>query len=235
MHVGLIPDGHRRYADENNISNKESYLKSQNMVFELSKRLNKDREHYIQKKEKYDDIVEEVTVYALSENNLRRDNEELEVFYSALDEYFDILLKGSRIDKEEIEKLDVSFISTCTSPLPDKIKRKAKKIEDKFEGDDLSLNILLSYDGRKEITKCLEDVESPNLSSVWDNLLLDSEIDFVIRTGDNPYRECLSGFPIWQASYSEYYHIDKNFPAVSMDDMENAIKHYRKLRRKRGV
>lgn len=235
MHVGLIPDGHRRYAEENNINNREAYLKSQERVFDIVKRFNRKKEDIDDFEDKYSKLIDEVTVYALSEDNLSREEEELEIFYSALDEYFETLLKGNKIDSDELEKINIKFISTRREALPDNIKEKAKSIESKFNGDELTLNILLCYDGRKEISQAAENINSSDPEEIWDNLLLDNKIDFVLRTGDNPYRECLSGFPIWQSSYSEYYHIDKNFPDLKMEDVEDSINHYQKLRRKKGT
>jgi len=77
-------------------------------------------------------------------------------------------------------------------------------------------------------------VEKPPTTVLKNNLEIKSDIDYVIRTGDNPTRECLSGFPIWNSSYSEFYHINKNFPAVTPEDVKDALKHFQKLRTKRG-
>lgn len=228
MHVGMIPDGHRRYADNHNIDNKEAYLKSQDLIFESCKKFSPSD------KEEIEPDVDEVTVYALSEQNLRRDKEELDIFYSAINEYMDGLLRGESLGLDIVDEVDIKFISTNLSPIPEDTVKRLEKVEDKFCGESITLNILFCYDGRKEIVEACDKTRETTKSNIWENLKLENEIDFVIRTGDNPYRECLSGFPIWQSSYSEYYHIKKNFPSINIENIKEALEHYKKLRRKKG-
>ncbi|MFB6147396.1 MAG: undecaprenyl diphosphate synthase family protein, partial [Candidatus Nanohaloarchaea archaeon] len=70
--------------------------------------------------------------------------------------------------------------------------------------------------------------------SIRENLGISSDIDFVIRSGDNPTREAISDFPIWNASYAEYYHIQKHFPDIETPDVTEALEHFKELRRKHG-
>ncbi|MFB6215730.1 MAG: undecaprenyl diphosphate synthase family protein, partial [Candidatus Aenigmatarchaeota archaeon] len=92
--------------------------------------------------------------------------------------------------------------------------------------------------GKDDILEEAEEIASEggefSRSELAQHLEIRDDIDFVIRTGDNPDRECLSGFPIWNASYAEFYHIKKNFPAVEPEDVEEALDHFKKLRRKKG-
>jgi tritrans,polycis-undecaprenyl-diphosphate synthase [geranylgeranyl-diphosphate specific] len=227
MHVGLIPDGHRRYARENNISNKESYLMSHDRIDEIIDFINKDKFEHI------DENIYELTIYALSEDNLQRDEEELSVFYDALSVYLKELLENERLSVCE-DEVNISFISTKKDALPKRILELSKKVREKYTGNKIDVNILLSYSGKKEIVEAASNIDNPDTDRIRDNLQLNSEIDYVIRTGDNATRECLSGFCLWQSSYSEYYHIQKNFPKVRKNDIKGAIKHYSDLRRKRG-
>ncbi len=241
MHLGLIPDGHRRYAREHGISERRSYLLSQEHIDDIVTRCANSADPF--------DVgtpIDEVTVYAMSEGNLKREDEELDIFYDALREYFAYLTEDKDLTPEaesifdrttdiERDRLNIRFISTRPGPLPHDIWEQSRQIEQDYDGDGLCLNILLSYNGRREIAQACQTATDGEPNAITANLALPSEIDYVIRTGDNPRRECLSGFPIWQSSYAEYYHLAKNFPAVTGDDIEEAITHYTALRRNRGV
>lgn len=244
MHIGLIPDGHRRYARENEISNRRSYLEGQSLINQLTSQytalgslLGKPEEE-----------IESVTVYLLSKANLKRDDEELELLYDVMDEYLTYALeedetdvstafreqvveKGTMLDSDEV---NLNFVITYPEAIPDFLLEKIEQVEQKYDGSEITVNFLTSYNGREEIVQAVSKSEYPTVQNVEDNLYIDHEIDFVVRTGDNPTRECLSGFPIWQSSYSEYYHIKKNFPAVTVSDLEMALEHYTSLRRNKG-
>lgn len=225
MHLGIIPDGHRRYARNNNIEDRESYLLSTDRIDELVDYCNNI------KQSDYIEVVDDISIYAMSEQNLKRDNDELEVFYDTLREYMEELLDF----KEEYDKGDYNFriISTNEDPLPDDLLDLAKTVSSEYCGEN-NFNVLLSYDGKKEIAQAASNISGEISKRSIQKKLQVSDIDYVIRSGDNVSRECLSGFPIWQSSYAEYYHLEKNFPAVEISDFEEALEHYQKLRCKKG-
>lgn len=220
MHLGVIPDGNRRYAENNGLSNIKAYRKAKNVIKNTGQEL-EDRE------------IEEVSFYLLSEDNLNRSDEELEDLFQLLD---DTITEVAR------EFGDRGFVfnwaSTNPEALPDHLKNKLQDLENEFDSGDKKINALISYSGKSDILQASQTIAENSMdfqaSEMKSNLEINSQIDFVIRTGDNPSRECLSGFPIWNASYAEYYHIKKNFPAVELEDVEQALDHYQKLRRKKG-
>jgi undecaprenyl diphosphate synthase len=222
MHVGFIPDGNRRYAEEKGIDNEESYKESKNTVKQVTKSL-----------EKYAEDLDEVTLYILSEDNLKRSEEQLETLFQLLRHNLDEMREFFRENSYE-----VNWASTNPEALPEDIRGKLKALEEDFDEGKVKANLLISYSGKKDIVSASESVcgNGSDFSerSVQENLEVSSDIDFVIRTGDNPRRECLSGFPIWNSSYAEYYHIEKNFPEVRPGDVEEAFDHFEKLRRKEG-
>jgi len=111
-------------------------------------------------------------------------------------------------------------------------------IEDRFDDGGTVVNLLISYSGKEDVLQAAERVGDEGVDfsreNFSDRLEVGSDIDFVIRTGDNPDRECLSGFPIWNCSYAEFYHVKKNFPCITSDDVREAFDHFKDLRRKKG-
>ena len=220
MHLGVIPDGNRRYAENNSLSNIKAYRKAKNVIKDIGQKL-EGRD------------IDEVSFYLLSEDNLDRSNGELEDLFQLLDDTI------TEVAKEFGDRGFVfNWASTKPEALPDHLREKLQSLEEEFDSGEKKINALISYSGKSDILQASQKIADKDMdfqaSEMSSNLQIGSQIDFVIRTGDNPSRECLSGFPIWDASYAEYYHIKKNFPAVDLGDVEEALDHYQKLRRKKG-
>lgn len=222
MHLGVIPDGNRRYAQENSLEKEEAYREAKDVIVSISEEI-----------ENLPVEVAETTFYLLSEENLRRDEEELETLFNLLEELIEEVGSGFNVN-------GFSFNWATTNPeaLPDRIREKLRELEERFSKGKKQLNVLISYSGKKDILQAAETIEGNGGDFTADNfqehLEIETDIDYVLRTGDNPTRECVSGFPIWNSSYAEYCHIQKHFPEVDVEDIRDAMDHYKELRRKKG-
>ena len=222
MHIGVIPDGNRRYAQSKGIDNYKAYETARDTIKNVTDSL-----------QGFSREIESISFYLLSEENLNRSEDELETLFQLLDENIEEMAEFFR-EKD----FSVNWSTTNPEPLPDSLTDKLESIEEEFTDGGIKVNLLISYSGKQDILQSSEKIAGNSgefteeeLSS---HLEIKKDIDFVIRTGDNPDRECLSGFPIWNASYAEFYHIKKNFPEVTSEDVEKALDHYEKLRKKRG-
>lgn len=219
MHLGVIPDGNRRYAENNSIPKVKAYRKAKDVIVNAFEEI-----------EELPVEVEEASFYLLSEENLNRDEKELEDLFNLMEEHI----------SEVAEKLNqfgfaFNWISTRPDAIPEHLQKELRSLEEEFSDGEKTLNALISYSGKKDILKAAGSVDGEVSRKEFSrNLEINSDIDYVIRTGDNPTRECLSGFPIWNASYAEFYHLEKNFPRVTPEDVKEALAHFQKLRKKRG-
>jgi undecaprenyl diphosphate synthase len=222
MHIGVIPDGNRRYARSHDIEKYNAYEQARDTIKNVTDSLNG-----------FSKDIESITFYLLSEENLKRSEDDLETLFKLLDENVEDM--ASYFDGKDFS---VNWASTNQEPLPDMLEEKLESIEERYSDGGTQVNLLISYDGKEDILKASEEIAANGSSfdreEMKSHLEIKHDIDFVIRTGDNPDRECLSGFPIWNASYAEFYHIKKNFPAVEPEDVEEALDHFKKLRRKKG-
>lgn len=219
MHLGVIPDGNRRYADNNGLAKIKAYRKAKDVIANVFEDI-----------EDSDYEVDEATFYLLSEENLKRKDEDLQ-------DLFDLMENHISEVAEKLNKFGFAFnwVSTRPDALPYHLKEKLENLEEEFSEGEKTLNALISYSGKKDILKASKkSQDNVSKEGFEDNLEISSEIDYVIRTGDNPTRECLSGFPIWNSSYSEFYHLKKNFPAVTPEDVKQALDHFQNLRKKKG-
>ncbi|WP_414837325.1 undecaprenyl diphosphate synthase family protein [Candidatus Nanosalina sp. VS9-1] len=222
MHIGVIPDGNRRYANSHGIGNYKAYRKARDTV-----------KHVTDSLQGFSDDVDSITFYLLSEENLKREEEELETLFQLLEENIDDMA-----DFFQDKDFKVNWGSTKPEALPERLAEKLESIQEQYSEGETTVNLLISYSGKKDILQASEKISRDGGSFSEDNmskhLEVQKDIDFVIRTGDNPDRECLSGFPIWNSSYAEFYHIRKNFPAIEPEDVEEALNHFEKLRKKKG-
>ena len=168
--------------------------------------------------------VDYITVYALSTENLKRPQEELNGLFDLIRNHFSeymerICARGVRLR-----------VIGDTSLLPDdvqKILTDSQEKTEKYSGK--GVNVALCYGARAEIVRAanlaIERGEKLTEES-FSSLLYTSgqpDPDLIIRTGKEVR---LSNFLLWQAAYAELYFSDKMFPEFSDKDLEKAIEWY---------
>jgi len=229
-HVGLIPDGNRRWAKERGLEPWEGHLKG-------AEKGELFIEWCIDHKE-----ISEITVYGLSEENFKRPTKELGKLYEIYEEELTKLINNEKVHNNRVK---INIISTNVRPLPRNLIRIIHRIRTVTKDyENKMLNMLIGYTGQSEI---LRAVSSPlnrvkNLlfclseKDLEKNLLVKTPCDFIIRTGtEEREREARSGFLLWQSAYSEYYHINKFFPDITEKDFNEAWNYFKTTRRRKGL
>jgi len=229
-HIGMIPDGNRRWAREKGLEPWEGHMKGAEKG-ELFIEWCIDRND-----------ISEITVYGLSEENFKRPQIELERLYEIYTEYLTTLINKDKVHEQRVR---INIISTNVRPIPPNLRRLFKRIRTETKGyNNKVLNMLIGYTGQSEI---LSAIASPlnrvkNLlfgldeQDLKDSLRVKTPCDFIIRTGEeSEEREAKSGFLLWQSAYSEYYHINKFFPDVTEEDLNEAWNYFKNTRRRRGL
>jgi len=217
-HIGLIPDGNRRWARERGLK-----------PWEGQKKGAEKEELFIEWCLDHEDI-DEITTYGLSEENFKRPAKELEELYELFEDEFIKLINKEKVHTHRVK---INIICTNSKPIPkkliklfDRLRKETKSYEDKV------LNLLIGYTGQAEI---LGAVSHPlnrlkNLlfglteRDLKSSLKVKRPCDFIIRTGEeSEEREARSGFLLWQSAYAEYYHINKFFPDVTIERERTAV------------
>ena len=229
-HVGMIPDGNRRWAKERGLRPWEGHQ-------EGAEKTELFIEWYIDHED-----ISEVTFYGLSEENFKRPVEELKKLYELYEREFTKLVNKEKIHKNRVR---INIISTNMKPIPPnllllfhRIRTETRNYENKV------LNMLIGYTGQSEI---LSAISSPsnrvkNLlfglkdSDLRKSLKIKTPCDFIVRTGEeSEEREARSGFLLWQSAYAEYYHINKFFPDVTEEDFNEAWDYFMNTKRRKGL
>lgn len=229
-HVAIIMDGNRRYSKiQGNIDvikgheiGVDTLEKVLDWVIELG--------------------IEIITVYAFSTENFNRPEHEVNGLMDLFVKNFKRLVNHKKIHKNEVK---VKVVGK-TELLPDNVKDAIEEAEKATAHYNKRLfNIAIGYDGRLEIIdsikKIVDDVEEGKISKddideelVSKNLYTEGLDDpnLIIRTSGE---ERLSGFLLWQSSYSELYFCDSLWPELRKVDFLRAMRAYQERERRFGI
>lgn len=229
-HVAIIMDGNRRYSKiQGNIDVIKGHEKG---VDTLERVLDWTIELGI----------EIITVYAFSTENFNRPEKEVNGLMDLFVKNFKRLVNHKKIHKNEVKVKAVGKLDLISPNVLEAIEEAEKATEQYTKRQ---LNIAIGYDGRQEIVdsvkKIIEEVQKGDLNpediteeDISKNLYTAGLDDpnLIIRTSGE---ERLSGFLLWQSSYSELYFCDTLWPELRKVDFLRAIRDYQERERRFGV
>jgi len=229
-HIGVIHDGHRRFARAVGLSDyTTSYRAGMDKFVEF---LGWCRELE----------VPAVTCWLLSKENLSRPTAELVPYFEVLGDLF------ARLPEEPAAAdLCIKMIGSVDL-LPEGLRDAAHRLAERSPGGERRLTIALAYGGRQEIVDAVKDLvgklaaeglAADELPEHIDANALASHLytaglpdpDLVIRTSGESR---LSGFLLWQAAYAEYSFVDVYWPAYRRVDFLRALRDFSRRNRRFG-
>jgi len=183
--------------------------------------------------------IKELTLFTFSVENFNRPKKEFNYLMNLFEREFEKIKDDKRIYENRIK---INFIGRLYM-FPEKLQEKMKVLMERTkEHKDFLINFAMAYGGRAEILdaakRIAEKIEKGELKSgevdekvFREHLYLDSDPDLIIRTGESR----LSGFLLWQASYSELIFLtDVLWPEFSKEHFINCINEYKKRQRRFG-
>lgn len=229
-HIAIIMDGNRRYSKL--MGNKQAIEGHKRGVDTLEKVLDWSIEFGI----------EIVTAYAFSTENFKRPSEEVKGLMELFQENFEGIASNPKIHKNKVKIKAVGNLGL----LPDNVKEAINIAEESTASYDKRIvNIAIGYDGRMEmidaIKKISKEVKEGKLKledineMIVDGNLYTAGLDdpnLIIRTSGE---ERLSGFLLWQSSYSELYFCDSLWPELRKVDFLRALRSYQERERRFGI
>jgi tritrans,polycis-undecaprenyl-diphosphate synthase [geranylgeranyl-diphosphate specific] len=184
-----------------------------------------------------------ITLYALSAENLNRNDEELEHLYELIRQRLEKLYVDPRIHKNKMRVKGIGRIEL----LPESIKEVLQRLDDATKGyDNHFLNIALAYGGQLELVDAVKkigekikdgslkvsDIDKKEIeSNLYTSHLPQSSPDMILRTSGE---KRLSGFLMWQSVYSELVFMDIFWPEFRKIDLMRAIRIYQERKRRIG-
>lgn len=228
-HVAIIMDGNRRYSKmQGNLNAIEGHKRGVDTLENVLEWC-------------IDLGINIVTVYAFSTENFKRSEKEVEDLMKLFVDSFLSISSNKKIHKNEVRLKAVGRLDLFPEEVRDAIK-DAEKSTEKYEKR--LINIAMGYDGRVEIVDAFKKIAAKvksgeiNPEDIDENMINDNlytagleDPNLVIRTSGE---ERLSGFLLWQSSYSELYFTDSLWPELRKVDFLRAIRSYTKRQRRFG-
>lgn len=230
QHIGVILDGHRRYAKAEGYEDFTRSYRAGMRKFETFLEWASVLE------------LEAITAWVLSTENLNRPPEELAPYFQVLIDLFE------RLPMTAGEcGYSVRFIGSLDL-LPTDLTNAAKRVTELTAGRDRVLNIAMGYGGRQEIVDAVADLvdtlygegvapakmsEHISAAAIGNHMYAPDvpDPDLVIRTSGESR---LSGFLLWQSAYSEFSFVDVYWPAFRRVDFLRAMRDYSRSERRFG-
>lgn len=233
QHVGVLPDGNRRFAREIGLrSTAEGHRHGADTLERLVGWC--------------DDLeIPVITVWVLSTDNFQRPEHELSAIFGIVEERIDRLAEMQARARRPRRIRAVGrrdLLPPSTLAAIERVERSTAQ----HEGAELLAAV--GYGGREEIVDAVRRMIADHLRSgaSLEGLVagLDAEEiakylyapdvadpDLVIRTSGELR---LSGFMLWQSAYSEYYFCDVFWPAFRRIDFLRALRSFGQRQRRRG-
>jgi len=221
-HIGIIPDGNRRWAAIKGVSKIEGH------------QAGADRMHHI-----VDNLillgVKYLTLWGFSTDNWRRDKNEVRSIFNILELW--IKKDSSWLHENNVRLRHIGRLHELPQSLQDAIKSTVDKTG---HNSGLTLNLAFNYSGRAEIVDALRRLIADKVpqdlideAMVSRYLYTDGtpDVDLVIRTADELR---LSNFMLWQTAYSEYYFSPVLWPDFDDVELEKALRAYSERHRRFG-
>ncbi len=233
-HVGLIQDGHRRYAREAGLADlTEGYRRGAAATEQVL--------HWCAELG-----IPLVTLWWLSTENLLREPEELRAVITVIQARMVDWMRDGLPARLGMRVYPIGRLELLPAPLVETLQAVAAATR---HLDRLRVNVGVGYGGREEILDAfrgyLRDAlmrgESPEeiLAGLTGPEVVEKYLytpdcpdpDLIIRTSGEVR---LSGFLLWQSAYSEFYFCDAYWPAFRKIDFLRAIRAYQQRQRRFG-
>lgn len=201
-HIGVIPDGNRRWAVQNNLSKESGYesgLAPGLMLYEMCLELG----------------IPELTFYGFTQDNTKRPSVQRAAFQKACVDAVKLLAGRDA---------SLLVIGDSSSPMfPEDLKPFTKRHT--FGRDLLRLNFLVNYGWRWDLGQAYNGSAPVTPTGLQQSIASSdiSRIDLIIRWGG---RRRLSGFLPVQSIYADFFIVDDLWPDFKIEHFYDALTWY---------
>jgi len=226
-HIAVIMDGNGRWAKKNSLPRIQGHwegVKTVDRIVSLCRKLD----------------IEALTLYSFSDENWNRPPVEINTLMKILDQFL----------KKELKRMKTENIRFHTIGQVEELPLEIQKLIEHTKNctkdcDGMTLTLALSYGGRQEILKSVQQIAKKVLSgelrlvdidySVFESFLQTNslpELDLLIRTSGEMR---ISNFLLYQIAYTELHYTKVLWPEFKEDDLLHAIIDFQKRERRFGM
>lgn len=202
QHIGIIPDGNRRWAQRNGFNKQDGYqygIKPGFDLYELCLELG----------------IKELTFYGFTVDNTKRPAVQTKAFQNACVDAVQSLANRDA---------NLLVVGNTASPLfPQELMQYSKRVT--FGKGLIKINFLVNYGWNWDITHLLQSNGSLEHHQVMQGIASAeiSRMDLIIRWGG---RRRLSGFLPIQSIYSDFFVVDELWPDFQPEHFYHALDWY---------
>lgn len=217
-HLGIIADGNRRWAKQQGLPSIEGHKQGLKAIEKLVNAASQTE-------------IEYITFYVFSTENWGRSVEEVSYIMKLAETR--IVKYAEKLAKNNA-KLVILGSKKKVSPELASLMKKAEEITADCTG--ITVGFCFNYGGEVEIADAATIAASEGEitpETIRKHLYHPEipDVDMVVRTSGE---ERISGFMLWRASYAEFMFIEKYFPEMEAEDIEDIIKEYESRSRRFG-
>ena len=228
VHLGIIPDGSRRWAKQNRVTNYDGKQSGDVM--------GKIVHHVFENHPEVSDL----SVWTLSTENLRRVEDDKKLVFALLKKWLKNLLDYPPIYTKRIK---VNVVGSRWGELPREVRKLTDDIVSVTKNHrDMTLNICVGYGGREEILNAVMAASiwlrgHPLIKRLHENvfeqfLMIPKPLDIMIRTGRE---KRLSGFMLYQIEYAELFFTDTLWPDFTPRELDKILNEFSERNRRYGA
>ncbi len=225
-HIAIIMDGNGRWAKKRGLPRAAGHKRGVDTVRNIVETCTQLGVKYL-------------TLYTFSTENWKRPQEEVSVLMR-------LLLRSLKDRTSELHENDIKLTTIGDiSALPVEVQNQLlEDIEKTKNNKKMVLNLALSYSGRWEILRAVNNISEElkegkiNAGKIDEKIFSDHlttcnmpDPDLVIRTSGE-FR--VSNFLLWQIAYSEFYITDVYWPEFNREHLYDAIRNFQKRERRFG-
>lgn len=211
-------DGNKRWADKNNKNSYEGYmsgLDNLKKIIEQSIKLN----------------ISYLTVFALSSENINRTNSIV---------IFNIIRKVFKkfLSEQYAKKINLKIVGEKEG-IPEDIINMFDKYIDEIKEPSININVAFNYGTQHEMKNIIKKISSSKikkniLKEIRNYMYLGSipDPDLLIRTGGF---QRLSNFMLLNLSYTELFFTNTLWPDFKIDEFNNILDNFIKIKRNYGL
>ncbi len=221
VHVGFIMDGNGRWAQKQGLKRTKGHQEGLETARSVIKYAS-------------DIGIKFVSLYAFSTENWKRAEDEVSFLMFLIKNH---LKKEYNFYRENQIRV---VHSGDLSGLPKDIQKEILSVvNDTKDFSGLTVNLLINYGGRDEITRAVNKIIEKNINRTITEKDIEEhldnpsvpDVDLMIRSSGE---ERLSNFLLWQCAYSEFYYSNVLWPDFSEKDFNIALEVYNNRNRRFG-
>ncbi len=201
-HIGIIPDGNRRWAENEGLSKEEGYdsgIDPGLALFKLCQEAN----------------IEEVTYYGFTVDNTKRPTNQIQAFTKACIQAVEILSH---------EDASLLVVGNTKSPMFPK-ELLPYTTRQKFGNGRTKVNFLVNYSWKWDLDYLKKSKSTSNNINNQIETSDISRVDLIIRWGG---RRRLSGFLPVQSIYADFFVVEDYWPDFKGQHLHEALTWYQK-------